>query len=275
MSFPETRPTLIQRIATENREADWQVFLKDYWRPVCRFAARWGNLSFDDAEDLASATFAILISKDLLSAWASNPAAKLRSLLCRIVRNLLANQARIKQGRTENLRKNIGLLKGMESIHLEEAAENAEELDAFFESWVDEVVQDAVDELFQECQKSGRGDVFRVLYGRICEQMPMQDIAQCLRISPDAAQNHFKLGRQLLDQFLRNSVQTRVHRYASPLHAKAEFEAEWQALSESLMRRGGLEASLQRSANQDEARELKRREHRSVTTIIAHLPQSG
>ena len=271
MSFPETRPTLIQRIAADNQEADWGVFLKDYWRPVCRFAARWGNLSYDDAEDVTSATFEILISKNLLSAWASNPAAKLRSLLCRIVRNLLANQARVNEGRKENLKKNIGRLNRMEGIHLDEATEHSEELDAFFEVWVDEIVQDAVDALFEECQRSGRGNVFRVLYGRICEQMTMPEIAQCLQISQDSAQSHFKLARGQLDKYLRDAVETRVSRYSSPVTAKAEFEAEWQALKESLIRRGGLEASLQRSADQAHLGELKRREYRSVTTIIGQL----
>lgn len=275
MSFPETRPTLIQRIAAENREADWQEFLKDYWRPVCRFAGRWGKLSYDDAEDVASATFEVLIAKDLLSAWASNPAAKLRSLLCRIIRNLLANKTRIQQGRKELLQKNLSWIKEMEGIHLNDAVDRPEELDAFFESWVDEVVQEAVDELFQECQKTGRGDVFRVLYGRICEQMPMHEVARCLRISPDTAQNHFKLARKLLDRFLRREVERRVSKYAAPQQVQAEFEAEWRALSESLIRRGGLEASLQQFADSQESRELKRREQRSVTTIIACLHPPG
>jgi hypothetical protein len=187
----------------------------------------------------------------------------------------VANQNRVNQGRKALLQENVARLKEINSIHLNEAIDHPEELDAFFESWVDEVVQVAVDELFQECQRTGRGDVFRVLYGRVCEQMPMQDIAKCLRISPDTAHNHFKLSRKLLDGFLRQAVQRRVIKYAVPQNAKAEFEAEWQALSESLIRRGGLDASLERSINSEEAQELKRREHRSVTTIIAQLQQPG
>ena len=38
MAFPDTRQTLIQRLATTSGEDDWRQFLNDYWGPVCRFA---------------------------------------------------------------------------------------------------------------------------------------------------------------------------------------------------------------------------------------------
>src|SRR5437879_4084689 len=38
MSFPQTRPTLIERLAAAGEERDWQEFLTDYWGPICRFA---------------------------------------------------------------------------------------------------------------------------------------------------------------------------------------------------------------------------------------------
>lgn len=274
MSFPETRPTLIQRIATDNREADWQEFLSDYWRPICRFAARWGNLSFDDAEDVASATFEILVSKDLLSSWASKPAAKLRSLLCQIIRNLLSNQSRVNRRRQELLKENVAALKKMDGIYIDEAVECREVTDAFFETWVDEVVQEAVDALFLQCQSFGQADVFRVLHGRVCEQLSVQEIAQCLNISPDTAHRYFKQGRKQLDESLRQSVQSRVEKYAAPQDVKSEFEAEWQALSESLMRRGGLESALQQSNAGDEKSELKLREQRSISLILSQLKPS-
>ena len=53
MVFPQTRVTLIQRLASGGSEEDWGQFLSDYWGPVCRFSLRWGVGTVDDAEDVA------------------------------------------------------------------------------------------------------------------------------------------------------------------------------------------------------------------------------
>ena len=55
MAFPETRQTLIQRLATTSSQDDWRQFLNDYWGPVCRFAALRASLSPADAEDVGLA----------------------------------------------------------------------------------------------------------------------------------------------------------------------------------------------------------------------------
>lgn len=110
MAFPETRQTLIRRIAASGDEESWRQFLGDYWRPVYRFAARWGELSAEDAEDVASTTFEIIIRKQLLARWLSNRAARLRTLLCGVVRNVIANQSRVRAGRARLLREHGGEL---------------------------------------------------------------------------------------------------------------------------------------------------------------------
>jgi hypothetical protein len=66
-----------------------------------------------------------------------------------------------------------------------------------------------------------------------------------------------------------------VNNYAAPQNAGAEFEAEWQALCASLIRRGGLEAALERVTDSAESRELKRREQRSIDMIVASLHRPG
>ena len=104
MSFPETRLTLIKRLSGGGSEADWREFLHDYWGPVCGFAMRWGGLAVHDAEDVAAETFQTLIRSDLLARWRKNRAARLRTLLCAVARNIIANQARIDQGRKRILR---------------------------------------------------------------------------------------------------------------------------------------------------------------------------
>src|SRR5262245_24491049 len=99
MAFPETRQTLIQRLATTSGEDDWRQFLSDYWGPVCRFAAARASLSAADAEDVASLTFEAILSNQLLARWMLNQSAKLRTLLCSVVRNIISNRARVNEGR--------------------------------------------------------------------------------------------------------------------------------------------------------------------------------
>jgi hypothetical protein len=94
MSFPQTRHTLIQRIADAGDGRDWGEFLADYWGPVCRFARRAGALTQDDAEDAAAQTFEVLVRNRLLAHWVLKRSAKLRTLLCAVVRNVLSNRGR-------------------------------------------------------------------------------------------------------------------------------------------------------------------------------------
>ena len=92
MSFPSTRLTLIHRLAEGGSEDDWARFLKDYWGPLCRFCLRHGARDLDEAEDVASQTFEVVWTNRLLDRWRSNRSAKLRALLCGVVRHLLANR---------------------------------------------------------------------------------------------------------------------------------------------------------------------------------------
>lgn len=80
MSFPQTRLTLIQRLATGGSEEDWRCFLQDDWGPICRFSLRFGARNLDDAEEVASQTFEVFWEKRLLARWMSQRSAKLRTL---------------------------------------------------------------------------------------------------------------------------------------------------------------------------------------------------
>ena len=75
MSFPETRLTLIQRLAAGGTAEDWQDFLGYYWGPVCRFALRSGAGQLNDAEDVAVQTFEVLWESRLLVRWIANRTA--------------------------------------------------------------------------------------------------------------------------------------------------------------------------------------------------------
>lgn len=151
MSFPATRHSLIQRLAVTGTAEDWRQFLEDYWPPVCRFAARWGRVSFEDAEDVGSATFQVVITGQLLQRWLQQPSAKLRTLLCSVVRNVLSNRARMDLGRQRLLRENRELL---QSLIVNEIDGNdpasAETQDAFYAAWAEELVSSTLRSLHAE-----------------------------------------------------------------------------------------------------------------------------
>src|SRR5689334_291137 len=99
MSFPQTRATLIRRLASGQRGPDWEVFHRDYWRPICRFIRWQGRLSEADAEDVAADVFETILKNDLLARWVDSRTAKLRTLLCAVARNILSNRRRVADGR--------------------------------------------------------------------------------------------------------------------------------------------------------------------------------
>src|SRR4051794_24474589 len=104
MRFPQTRLSVIQKIATSGDESAWRSFVADYWGPLCRFALRGDRLSLTDAEEVASETFLVLVKNRLLARWIDQPAARLRTLLCAVVRNILANRGRKEAGRSDAAR---------------------------------------------------------------------------------------------------------------------------------------------------------------------------
>ena len=73
-----------------------------------------------------------------------------------------------------------------------------EDLAEFYSAWVDELLHDAVNRLLDDYHKSARGDCFRVLYGRICEQMANREIAQHLRLKLSTVENYYKDARDRL-----------------------------------------------------------------------------
>jgi RNA polymerase sigma factor (sigma-70 family) len=241
MSFPQTRLTLIQRIVTQGDEKDWNEFLADYWGSVCRFAMRRGSLKFEDAEDVASLTFEALVHNQLLARWVSDRAAKLRTLLCGVVCNVLANRARVQSGR-ERLLGERGVLPLVTSLEI-----GAEQVDAFYAAWVEEVLHQAVEALLAEYHRGGRGDYFRVLYGRVCDEMTMPEIGQALNLKTSSVENYFKHARNRLAEELQELVRDHVHRYCPEAEMDAEFAAEWERLGQYLQENGGLEQTVRRS----------------------------
>ena len=244
MSFPQTRLTLIRRLADGGGDDDWRQFVTDYWRPVCRFAGRWGNLQPSDAEDVAGATFETLIRNRLLSRWSNERTAKLRTLLCAVVRRQLANRRRSKQNQQQQF----------PSAPTTDFNESPTEVDvpnvereAFEELWVDEILARSLDSVQQRCLRDGKGDQFRVLYGRICEGMTHAEVADCLGVELTTVQAWYKRCRDQLAEALRAEVYSIVSQYSPVESYDDEFRKEWEELAERLRTNGGLEAAIRRS----------------------------
>lgn len=237
MAFPETRLTLIQRLATGGSNADWQMFLSDYWGPVCRFALRWGAMHRDDAEDLASQTFEAVLRQKLLTRWMDHRTARLRTLLCSVVRHLLANRARVRRGHEQPAG----------DLWDESDRALAEQTDSFYAAWADDQLQRAVEAMAVEYFQSGRGDYVRVLYGRLCEGLTIAQVADSLGITPATVDNYFRHARGQLGERFSSLVRQQVARYCPADELDAEFAAEWGRLGAYLAAQGGLEDAVRQA----------------------------
>lgn len=241
MSFPQTRHTLIERIAHGGDERDWEQFLADYWGPICRFARRMGAPTWEDAEDAASQTLAALLQNRLLARWVVTRSARLRTLLCTVVRNVLANRAQVELGRARLLHEHgrLALPATLDAT--------AEQEDAFYAAWVEELVCRAVDNLLRQMHQEGRGDHFRILHGRICEEMTFPEIARALNLTVGQAEAAYKQARLRLARLLEELLRVHMSRYCPQEEVATEFTAEWSRLGQHLQTHGELETVVRRS----------------------------
>ncbi len=129
---------------------------------------------------------------------------------------------------------------------------SAEQIDAFSAAWAENLVQTAIDNLFAEYSNSKKADYFRVLYGRLCEDISMADIASSLRIPVTSADNYFRHARARLTERLEELVRSHVCRYCAPEEVPEEFILEWNRLKECLQRYGGLENAIRAIYSSDQ-----------------------
>ncbi len=130
-----------------------------------------GADDLNEAEEIASQTFETIWVNRLLDRWVSNQAAKLRSLLCAVVRRIVSNRNR---NRARQGRFHLGATPDMED--LEQPPDEAE--DSFYAAWVEEIVHQAVDLLAAEYCRQNQADRIRVLYGRLCEGLSIAEVAR-------------------------------------------------------------------------------------------------
>jgi RNA polymerase sigma factor (sigma-70 family) len=240
MTFPQTRLTLIQRLAAGGSEEDWRGFLQDYWGPVCRFALHLGAHGLPEAEEIASQTFEVLWVNRLLDRWISNQAAKLRSLLCSVVRQTMSTRIRTR-ARREHLQGDL-----FRHVQNNDAAAVPDD-DVFYSAWVEEIVEQAVDAVAAEYCRQNQGDRIRVLYGRLCEGLTIAQTADSLGIKPGTVDFYYRDARDRLAEKFEALVRPRVQRYCGPEEVDEEFARQWAELGRYLASHGGLEEAVRRT----------------------------
>jgi DNA-directed RNA polymerase specialized sigma24 family protein len=277
MSFPNTRHTLIRRIAAGGDEAAWREFLADYWEPICTFVARRGNLNVQDAEDIAAQVFEAFLRNRLLERWVDSPVAKLRTLICNVVRNVLSNRARVQGQRAKLLAEHR--LDLPEMVEGESAAETAEQADVFYAAWVDELLRSSVESLMIDYNLSGHGDYFRVLYARLCEDLTIPEVSELLGIKVTSAENFYRDARQRLMERLRENVRKHIGRYSMSLSEDTDFETEWNELGKHLKEHGGVEQAVRRAYHEFDPARRRARHSRIIAGTLsfssAGIPDCG
>lgn len=263
-SFPSTRLTLIQRLASRGDPEDWGRFLKDYWGPVCRFSLRCGARSLDDAEDVAAQTFEVLWTNRLLDRWVANRSAKLRALLCGVARKVLASRNRTR-ARRRRLRERV-----IEHVEqLQEASE--EETDVFYAAWVEDLIRQAVESLAVEYCRKNQSDRIRVLYGRTCEGLTLAEVADTLGIKASTVDYYLRDARDRLGEQLRQQLHPQIEHCCPAGEVEAEFAREWRQLGEYLVSHGGLEEALRRTFKLLPLGQWQKRSRAGIDKAISRL----
>jgi RNA polymerase sigma factor (sigma-70 family) len=249
MSFPETRRTLIFRLASGGHDADWERLLADYWRPIVLFTQRSASMPFDQAEDVAAETFLVLVQSSLLARWQSAPSAKFRSLLCGVARNVIANRQRLDKGRRRILREIVeaGGVPDLLPVH-DSPEPVTSDVDAFYRAWVDDLLSQSLRAVLSELYAEGRGDYFRALYGRLCEGLSAAELGQALGLPPATIENYLRVAKSRLARSLQRAVRQHVERYSAAAETEQEIEREWNQLQQFLEQFGGLETAIRQEA---------------------------
>jgi len=83
-----------------------------------------------------------------------------------------------------------------------------------------------------------------VLYGRLCEELPLSQVASMLQIPAATAENYYKAATKRLARELERAVRQHVQKYGGEGAEDDEFRAEWSQLSDYLRAHGGIEKAV-------------------------------
>ncbi len=108
-------------------------------------------------------------------------------------------------------------------------------------------MQRAVEAMAAEYHAQGRGDLVRVLYGRVCQRRTVADVAEALEISPRTVDSYYRQARQRLGQKLEDALRTQIRQHATAGEGAEEYAEEWRQLGCYLAEHGGLDAALHKA----------------------------
>ncbi len=255
MAFPQTRLTLIQRLAAGGSQAEWQAFVADYWGPVFHFCLRRGGLQQDLAEDITAEVFVVLWHKNLLKRWDANPSAKLRTLICSVARKLLSQYLRKHQP---------------QSLPAEELGDEAADVDCFYAAWAEDILRRSFDTLAMHYRRKGQGDYLRVFHGRVCEGLSIHEVAQALAMPESAVDHHYRHVRDRLQMELTRLVREQIAQYTEE-NGDTEFNLEWQQLGEYLRQHGDIEQVLGKAYAQIDSATVSVCRDRGIAKTVIRL----
>ena len=245
MAFPQTRYSMIDRIVTDNEDGDWNHFLRAYWGPMVAFARRRGGLGEQEAEDVVGVAVEGIIRNNLLDRWHSDRSAKLRTLLCTVIRYCINNRARINSGRQRLMEQwdhELARLTDAPPTNIGPSA--IEDTDALYTSWVEALLRDALTSFATQLMDANKSHYFSVLYAKLCLEMPNATIATRLDLKPSDVDNHFRSVRKSLRKQLRDTLHAHMAPGMDADHIDTEIVQEWSNLSQFLGSHGGLEQAL-------------------------------
>lgn len=160
------------------RDAAWDHFCRTYWYPVYAFIRRRGVVA-EDARDLTQAFFARLIEQDWL-AQVRRREARFSTLLITILKNFLIKQHRrdvaLKRGGGEHPVA-LDLVQAEKWYGQEPATEDTLER-RFERRWAQAVMDAALTRLKEECDATGKGQVFAILSPYLSREASAGDYEQ-------------------------------------------------------------------------------------------------
>lgn len=274
MTFPETRFSLIQRLAAGGSEDDWRHFLQDYSGPIRRFALRRGARNVAEADEVVTQTFETLWEAKLLVRWVANRTAKLRTLLCAVAWRIVASRLRKDTHHQRAIRQWAEQADTPESLAADQA-------DLFYRAWAEDLLQRSVELVARDYYRSNQGDHVRVLYSRLCEGLSVAETARLLELDNSQVVSYYRQTRQRLSERIRQLLRNHIVRYCPAEEVQSEFDEEWRRLADHLERHGGLDEAVRmayeawnpiRSADEAHANAFRRSDALNISTPITDGP---
>lgn len=211
-AFRTTQWTAVLDAARPGTERTQEAFAKiylDYWYPLYAYIRRRGH-SPPDAEDITQNFFLHLIEKQSLDGL-ERDGGKFRSFLLRSLDNFLANawhRARA-QKRGDGVQPLSLDAQDGEARYLFEPTESVTPETLFERQWVCTLLAKVIGYLSTECEKSGKGGLFRDLQPHLQgdrQGQPYADVAARHRMSEGAVKVAVHRLRQRYGELLREEI---------------------------------------------------------------------